>query len=464
MKPLPFIKISAWLMNISLVIMMTACKKNENYLRVNGFEDRAVNAITGRITDLNNQPVSNAIVTLNSLSTTTDMAGSYILKNIQLNNNTGFITVTKPGYFTGSRTFFSNRVSTKFVNIKLIPKTVSGTFAASAGGTVNVWGGGKVVIEAGSMVYARTGSAYNGNVSVSSFYLNPADYRFPEYMPGDLFGVNSNNEERILQSFGMLSIEMNDAGGEKLQLAPGKTATIQLPIPPILQANAPAVIPLWYFDETSGVWKEEGSAARSGNNYTGTVSHFSFWNCDLSAKYVQLTVTFKNQKGIPLANHLVTITSNVSGTRSGYTDSEGTVSGLIPANETLVLRVYDQCREVIYSSTIGPFSADVNLGTIIITGPNNQIYLTVSGSVVPCNNALVTKGYVLVNNGLNYFSAPLVNGGFIITFPVCIGLNNPITLITIDETNSQQSDIQIVNINNGDQNIGQITACIDLSL
>jgi hypothetical protein len=282
-------------------------------------------------------------------------------------------------------------------------------------------------------------------------------------MPGDLLGITINNEERILQSFGMLSIEMNDAAGEKLQLAPGKTATIHLPIPPNLQAKAPATIPLWYFDENKGLWKEEGSANKTGNNYTGTVSHFSFWNCDLPANYVKLTVTFKNQKGIPLANHLVTIISNEYGARSGYTDSEGTVSGLIPVNETLVLKVYNLCREIIYTSTIGSFSADVDLGTIIINALNNQIYFTVSGNVVTCNNTAVTKGFVLVNNGFNYINAPLVNGGFVITFPVCIGTNNPVTLFAIDEANSQQSNIQIININNEYQNIGQITACIDYS-
>jgi len=464
MKPLPSIGTPAFLIILSLVILMS-CDKTESSFTFPEFRNNSlnVNAVTGQITDLNNKPISNAIVSLGSLSTTTDMVGCYILKNIQLNNNTGFISVTKPGYFTGSRTFFSNRISTKFVNIKLIPKTVSGTFAASTGGTVIVWGGGTVFIGAGCIVNATTGSPYDGVVSVSTFYLNPADYRFNEYMPGDLFGINSNDEERILQSFGMLSLEMNDASGDKLQLAPGKTATIHLPIPTNLQANAPAVIPLWYFDENNGLWKEEGSAARNGNNYTGTVSHFSFWNCDLPAKYVNFSVTFKKQKGVPLANCLVTITSNVYGTRSGYTDSEGTVRGLIPANETLQLVVYDQCREVIFSGTIGPFSSDVNLGTIIINAPNNQTNFTVSGNVVTCNNTPVTKGYVLVNNGLHYFNAPLVNGSFVITFPVCVGSNHRITLMAIDEVNSQQSDIQIININNGNQNIGQITACIDLS-
>ena len=63
------------------------------------------------------------------------------------------------------------------------------------------------------LVNASNGAAYTGNVSVSTFYLNPADANFNEYMPGDLRGLNSSNQQKILQSFGMVLIEMNDASG-----------------------------------------------------------------------------------------------------------------------------------------------------------------------------------------------------------------------------------------------------------
>jgi hypothetical protein len=35
---------------------------------------------------------------------------------------------------------------------------------------------------------------------------------------------------------------------------------------------------LWSFDEAKGLWKEEGQAIKTGSNYVGDVSHFSFWN------------------------------------------------------------------------------------------------------------------------------------------------------------------------------------------
>ena len=177
--------------------------------------------------------------------------------------------------------------------------------------------------------------------------------------------------------------------GEKLQIASGKTATITIPIPSAMQANAPASIPLWYFDETKGIWKEEGSATKQGNNYVGTVAHFSFWTAGQLGQSVRLDATFKDQAGMLLSNKLVTITSTNYGTSSGYTDSAGTVSGLIPANETLVMKVFDQCNSIIYTQNIGPFSADTNLGNISVT--------------VTASNCTIGTPYItLTLNGVDY--------------------------------------------------------------
>jgi len=352
-----------------------------------------------------------------------------------------------------------NTNSVNNVKIQLIPKIVSGSFATGTGGNVNVSGGGTVSFVASSVANATTKVAYTGDVSVSTFYLNPADANFKEYMPGDLRGINSSNQESILNTFGMLSLEMDDASGEKLQLAAGKTATITLPIPSAMQANAPATIPLWYFDETKGFWKQEGSASKQGTNYVGTVAHFSFWASGQLQQSVKLDAAFKDSTGKFLANKLVTITSTVSGTTNDYTDSAGTVSGLIPANETLVMKVSDECGGIIYTKEIGPFNADTNLGsiTVTITASNS---ITLSGTVVNCSNVAVTNGYVQVNIGSNHFNSAIINGNFSITFSRCSNSVTPDSIIAYDAANKQQSIPRSIDTVKSNQNIGKIIACI----
>ncbi len=55
----------------------------------------------------------------------------------------------------------------------------------------------------------------------------------------------------------MAAVELTGTSGELLQIATGKKATLTLSIPSSLAASAPATIPLWFFDEAKGLWKEE---------------------------------------------------------------------------------------------------------------------------------------------------------------------------------------------------------------
>ena len=161
-----------------------------------------------------------------------------------------------------------------------------------------------------------------------------------------------------------------------------------------MQAAAPATISLWYFDETKGIWKEEGTATKQSTNYIGTVSHFSFWNAGEQGADVQLDATFKRDStGMALTNKLVTITSVNFGTTNGYTDNNGKISGLVPANETLVMKVFDQQVEI-YNRSIGPFSTNTNLGIINIPTVSDSSYINltlhgVSYSWLPASDSVV---------------------------------------------------------------------------
>src|SRR5436190_16351991 len=422
------------------IASLLACKKTNSVSSDSVPDTRfiVVNAsVAGRVTDLNDVPINNASVAAGTSTTTTDVNGQFTFKNVQLNKDAGFVTVTSPGYFTGSRTFLVKASTVNNIKVQLIPKIVSGNFPAASGGNISVSGGGSVNFGANTIVNDLTGAAYTGDVSVSTFYLNPADVDFNNYMPGNLVGLNSGNQQKSLQSFGMTLIEMNNAAGEKLQLASGKTAIIALPIPPAMQATAPATIPLWYVDETKGIWKQEGTANKQGSNYTGTVAHFSFWTAGQLLQDIRLDATFiaDSSSVIALANKLVTITSANYGTTNGYTDNAATVSALIPANETLVMKVFNDCGDSIYGKNIGPLNTDANLGTIKISG--NTLFfslsnITVAGTAINCGNTPVTNGSVQVTSGGSRYESSINNGNFSLSFNRCSNASTPLTLIVMD--------------------------------
>jgi hypothetical protein len=363
-----------------------ACTKDNNNVSVGSGDG----SVAGVITDLNNNPLNNATVVGGTATTTTDANGKFSLTKVQFTADTVLVNVTKDGFFQGSKSFVSTTKTVNNAKIQLISKPAPSTITASSGGNVAIPAGGSVNFT-GGFVNVSDGNAYTGNVAVSTIYLNSTDQNFSESVPGNLKGVSVTNQQGVLQSFGVLAVELNDASGNKLQLAQGKTATITLPIPAALLGNAPVSIPLWYFDDVKGWWKEEGTATKKGNNYVGVVKHFSFWSVGDIAGSVNLKVSFTDSvSGTAFANKLVTIIRFDSTSTGDHTDSAGTVSGLVPVNEMLIMRVFGDCSAIVYSGLIGPFSKDTVLDNIKIFNSCDQ---------TPSD----TSQYIhLILNGVNY--------------------------------------------------------------
>lgn len=77
-------------------------------------------------------------------------------------------------------------------------------------------------------------------------------------------------------------------------------------------------------------------------------------------------------------------------------DPLGEFEGFVPANEKLSIQVHNSCNTLIYSSNIGPFTSDQDLGNIIVANTNSEI--TITGQVVGCDglpspNAIITHEF-----------------------------------------------------------------------
>jgi len=228
-------------------------------------------------------------------------------------------------------------------------------------------------------------------------------------IPGNLSAVTIEGESVILQSFGMLNVELETDTGEALQIS--KTATLEIAIPDSQLAVAQDLIPLWYFDTDSGLWKEEGVAFRIGNVYRGSVEHFTLWNCDIPFPFVELSGTVTSRSVLP--NITVQVTCVETGISvSTQTDNQGYFDGKVPADKVLKVEIIDSCGDVIYSNEIDPLTEDKQL-TILIE-PNTAESFTVSGRLV-CDGAPLSDGYAIVslnNNQIRYYATVEENGNY----------------------------------------------------
>ena len=414
--------------------------------------------LQGNVVDENGQPAAGAMVTVGTETAITNSSGYFRVNNASLDKNSSLVMVEKAGYFKGYRVFAATS-GTNQVVIKLVRKDLAATLTATSSGTATLAGGSKITLPAGSVVQASSGTAYTGDIKVYAAYINPAATDIGATIPGSFVADDKNGKRVTLASYGMLAVELESTTGEKLQIKQGAVATLSSPIPAPILSSAPATIALWYVDEQTGIWKEEGTATKQGNNYVGDVKHFSYWNYDVAFDAVTITATLKNAANLPLVNVPVRITADGVFTARSFTDSLGQVKGLVPANKNLALNVLDPCENSIYLKNISSLTESTDLGTITITSTGSSL-VTFTGKLLNCSNAPVAKGYAMISfDNMMRYASTNANGEFSTTFVVCAGSAASARVTGIDEAAVQQSASATVNVTTPLTNAGSINAC-----
>lgn len=454
-------------------LFFVACKKNLD--ATNEFPElpqfdlttRVSASASGFVTDENDEPVRGAAVKAGNSTSTTNQYGHFEFNNVSLVKEAAVISVDMPGYFKGIKTFIVNDGRTAFFRIKLIPKRSGGTIDANGGGSVTLPDGLSVTLPAAGVKIASSNAMYSGPVYIALHWIDPSSTDVHSTMPGDLRGINTSGSMKLLTTYGMAAVELTGASGELLQVADGKKATVTFPLPPSMVAAAPASIPLWYFDETAGLWKEEGAATKNGNTYIGDVSHFSFWNCDMPDSYVLFTATVKTAANIPAAYATVKISevANPGNARFGSTDINGFVSGPVPDNRQLKLEVLAPVLCVntaifsqLFTTGVTPYAA----GDIILP-LHDTLVAQISGTVTDCSNNPVTSGYVMVNMGGQYTQYPLDLSGSYQIITVLCSSTVPASIMANDPIGMHHSLLMNYLIVDGPNLLGNIQTC-DTSL
>ena len=412
---------------LSLLTVLYSCKDSESF--VPDLTEKSVKASAFvEVVDLNGNPVPDAAVAVlhNENGTvitdtygTTNADGVLLLNDADLFSST-YITVTKAGFFKGSRRFYPTKDKTHFVHIMLMEKQNVGNFPSGTGGILSV--DDKVTLEFSDVtIVDANGNDYSGTVNVLAQAIAADDENLSTKMPGDLVGLNSNSEKGKLGSLGMVAVELVTPSGEALKVKEGSKVKLSVKVPAEYIGNAPVTIPMWYFDESLGYWKEEGSAELVGNEYVTEVAHFSFWNCDAWFDLVKWGATFVYANGEPASQVTVCLTIlSLNTTSCSSTNEDGFVCGAVAANEVMLMEVRNPCFEVIYSQQIGPYSDTTMIGPITIPGSSVDL-VQVSGVAVDCNAAPVTDGFATIKFGdLKYYQKlEEITGAFGLTSVNC---------------------------------------------
>jgi hypothetical protein len=416
--------------------------------------------VQGNIYDENGQPAVSAWVTVGKRSVQSDGKGYFRVEKAALNADAALVTVEKAGYFKAFRSFLATSATCQ-VGIQLTRKSLAGKIESSAGGEAGLSNGAKVLLPANGVVYAGTGLPYQGAVSVYAAYIDPTSADIGRAVPGSFMANNKEDQRVLLSSYGMLAVELENSNGEKLQVAKGQAATITVPIPATLQSGASPSIPLWFVNEKTGLWQEEGTAVRTGNSYVGTVKHFTFWNADKQLAAVKFSATFKMTDGYPLVHAQIRMSSKGAENVSGfvYTDSLGQISELVPSGQSLLVEVLDPCRNTIYAEQLPAVMADTDKGVIQVKGVSEDAFVTVTGSITPCpGKPLDAIAFISFNNLIQYARAD-ASGQFRARFVSCKTNPGKIEIYGIDLASRQRGASAVFNVSAPVTQVGNIAAC-----
>ncbi len=372
------IKLLSLLLIISSFVLFEQCREDQQTYWVEDAPVIGVTYVHGTVVDANRMPLAGVQVKdLANKTAVTDQNGFFELENAAVIRGRLMLEAQQNGYFNKSYALATNQEHTT-LQVMMSSKNTQMVSAASPA---------LIEMEAASVSLPdngfvdESGNAYTGMVEVAFTHYNPTDDYFELLMPGgDFEGVRENDEEVLLLSYGAMSVELQDEAGNELQLAEGETATLRFTVPSDMLADAPATIPLWYFDEAVGRWIEEGFATLTGNEYIGTVSHFSAWNIDVPLDdRTWLEGQIVDCNGAPVPNIGVTV-----GPLLVYTNENGNFGTNVALGYEFSVYIgssynFGLTSEVIEVEAFNENEA-LNLGQIAIPCP-----AYISGSITDCD-------------------------------------------------------------------------------
>lgn len=183
------------------------------------------------------------------------------------------------------------------------------------------------------------GQPFTGEAEVEITFVPTSTDRFAEIFPGDFEGLREDGTMTFVESYGFADINIT-ADGQELKLADGKKATLSYPVADAQKGNAPATIPLWYYDYGQGQWIEEGTAKLQGGKYVGEVSHFTPWNVDVPIETSIIKGRVVNSEGSPISSSLIYSKSITGWSATSYSDKDGNFNLRVGSNRQFEVQAF----------------------------------------------------------------------------------------------------------------------------
>lgn len=290
-------------------------------------------SISGQVLSLDGRPVPSALLRAGNLQAVTDAEGFFRISGLAATSRLA-VNVEAPGY-DGTTAIYEVRTGADLSRpIRVQPLAAPVTIQAGQGGAVPIAGGGQVIIPSN----AFAGVPATDPVTVRATYIDTNDAAQFSTAPGDFTARTFSGQSVQIESFGMLNVDVRNAQGQRVDLAPGQQATIQFPL---RGGTGAATRPLWTFDTQQGIWVEEGSVTVTQSSQDVNVNTLApRRNVDVPFRPVCISVrTLRADKITPRPNQFVTATGiSYAGATQGWTNPQGVVQLQVRAASQVLIQ------------------------------------------------------------------------------------------------------------------------------
>jgi hypothetical protein len=297
------------------------------------------------------------------------------------------------------------------LDITLLDIDYSASFDAATEANILAPKGATVEVAADSFVDAN-GLPVIGDIDIDITSVDVSNPAVLAAFPGDFDGIDDTATATPIISLGTTHFAFSQAG-QPVQLAGNTSADITIPIfssdyqsgDPVAVGDA---IPLWSLNEATGIWQQEGTgtvvaqaASPTGLALSATVSHFSWWNCDVTMNPAQVRIAVQGSgQGSALIS---AVASGDLGWRPTTVDTQTSIGLRTPP-----LNV-PSGREVCYSAAITYLDgatattdqqcrnlpAGSPVTDIDLTAPDAATVLTIETNIAPgADDHVLVSGYI----------------------------------------------------------------------
>jgi len=319
--------------------------------------------IWGRILNTSGVSLDGVTVSGGGKTGSTNQDGVFSLSGVAAGSNI-LVDFSKTNYISTQKSVQLATTGSTYITGNMTSWASQQAVTAASGGTVASSDGASLTINSNSL--PSDGTAYIK-------YFNPTVTNELGAFPGAFLG-RVGGVDTPIETFGFIAVEVLN-GGAKIDLLPGATAEVKIPIAAAQASTAPATIELWSYNDTTGSWDLEGIATKEGSSpywYRAVITHFSWWNADrrFDCAYVKGNVV--NDIGEAVEGAIV-YASGVAyeGILEVITNQWGSFEGL-PVKYNELANVHAQkgtnSSNIITDSSIAESKPGDDIGTLVITG------------------------------------------------------------------------------------------------